>query len=112
MGVIMFQHIFGSLVSKVCRVYRRLASLSVIRPFRVNHCLATTLSGLRHGIDRLRHSSWAHHGAPLPIAGELFYVRHHVDCGTVKVFNWISTMWRGGEFRDTHAVCIGFLILF
>jgi len=61
---------------------------------------------------------WAHHmyTVGMPIAGELFFMYATMLIAVptgVKVFNWISTMWRGAlSFETPMLFCIGFLILF
>ena len=51
----------------------------------------------------------------MPIAGELFFMYATMLIAVptgVKVFNWISTMWRGAlSFETPMLFCIGFLIL-
>jgi len=61
---------------------------------------------------------WAHHmfTTGMPLAGELFfmYVTMLVAVPTgVKVFNWVTTMFRGAmTFETPMLFCIGFIILF
>lgn len=61
---------------------------------------------------------WAHHmfTAGMPVAGELFfmYVTMLVAVPTgVKVFNWVSTMFRGSlTFETPMLFAIGFIVLF
>ena len=61
---------------------------------------------------------WAHHmyTVGMPIAGELFFMYATMLIAVptgVKVFNWISTMWRGAlSFETPMLFSIGFLILF
>ena len=61
---------------------------------------------------------WAHHmyTVGMPVAGELFFMYATMLIAVptgVKVFNWISTMWRGAlSFETPMLFSIGFLILF
>ena len=61
---------------------------------------------------------WAHHmyTVGMPIAGELFFMYATMLIAVptgVKVFNWVSTMWRGAmTFETPMLFCIGFLVLF
>ena len=61
---------------------------------------------------------WAHHmyTVGMPVAGELFFMYATMLIAVptgVKVFNWITTMWRGSlSFETPMLFCIGFLILF
>jgi cytochrome c oxidase subunit 1 len=61
---------------------------------------------------------WAHHmyTVGMPLAGELFFMYATMLIAVptgVKVFNWVSTMWRGAlSFETPMLFCIGFLILF
>ena len=61
---------------------------------------------------------WAHHmyTVGMPVAGELFFMYATMLIAVptgVKVFNWISTMWRGAmTFETPMLFCIGFLVLF
>jgi len=61
---------------------------------------------------------WAHHmfTVGLPISGELFFmfVTMLIAVPTgVKVFNWISTMWRGSmTFETPMLYAIGFIFMF
>jgi len=61
---------------------------------------------------------WAHHmyTVGMPIAGELFFMYATMLIAVptgVKVFNWISTMWRGAlSFETPMLFSIGFIILF
>jgi cytochrome c oxidase subunit 1 len=52
----------------------------------------------------------------IPVAGELFFMYATMLIAVptgVKVFNWVSTMWRGAmTFETPMLFCIGFLILF
>ena len=61
---------------------------------------------------------WAHHmyTVGMPVAGELFFMYATMLIAVptgVKVFNWITTMWRGAlSFETPMLFCIGFLVLF
>jgi cytochrome c oxidase subunit 1 len=61
---------------------------------------------------------WAHHmyTVGMPVAGELFFMYATMLIAVptgVKVFNWISTMWRGAmTFETPMLFSIGFLVLF
>jgi cytochrome c oxidase subunit 1 len=61
---------------------------------------------------------WAHHmyTVGMPIAGELFFMYATMLIAVptgVKVFNWITTMWRGSmTFETPMLFCIGFVFLF
>ena len=61
---------------------------------------------------------WAHHmyTVGMPVAGELFFMYATMLIAVptgVKVFNWISTMWRGSlSFETPMLFSIGFLVLF
>jgi cytochrome c oxidase subunit I len=61
---------------------------------------------------------WAHHmfTTGMPLAGELFfmYVTMLIAAPTgVKIFNWVSTMFRGSlSFETPMLFCIAFIILF
>jgi cytochrome c oxidase subunit 1 len=61
---------------------------------------------------------WAHHmyTVGMPVAGELFFMYATMLIAVptgVKVFNWVSTMWRGAmTFETPMLFCIGFIILF
>jgi cytochrome c oxidase subunit 1 len=61
---------------------------------------------------------WAHHmyTVGMPIAGELFFMYATMLIAVptgVKVFNWVTTMWRGSlSFETPMLFAIGFLILF
>ena len=61
---------------------------------------------------------WAHHmyTVGMPIAGELFFMYATMLIAVptgVKVFNWVTTMWRGAmTFETPMLFCIGFIILF
>ena len=61
---------------------------------------------------------WAHHmyTVGMPVAGELFFMYATMLIAVptgVKVFNWVSTMWRGSmTFETPMLFSIGFLILF
>jgi cytochrome c oxidase subunit 1 len=61
---------------------------------------------------------WAHHmyTVGIPVAGELFFMYATMLIAVptgVKVFNWVTTMWRGSlSFETPMLFCIGFLILF
>ena len=61
---------------------------------------------------------WAHHmyTVGMPVAGELFFMYATMLIAVptgVKVFNWVTTMWRGAlSFETPMLFCIGFLVLF
>jgi cytochrome c oxidase subunit 1 len=61
---------------------------------------------------------WAHHmyTVGMPVAGELFFMYATMLIAVptgVKVFNWISTMWRGSlSFETPMLFSLGFLVLF
>jgi cytochrome c oxidase subunit 1 len=61
---------------------------------------------------------WAHHmyTVGMPVAGELFFMYATMLIAVptgVKVFNWVSTMWRGSlSFETPMLFSIGFLVLF
>ena len=61
---------------------------------------------------------WAHHmyTVGMPVAGELFFMYATMLIAVptgVKVFNWVTTMWRGSlSFETPMLFAIGFLILF
>jgi cytochrome c oxidase subunit 1 len=61
---------------------------------------------------------WAHHmfTVGMPLAGELFFMFSTMLIAVptgVKVFNWISTMWRGAmTFETPMLFAIAFVILF
>ncbi len=61
---------------------------------------------------------WAHHmyTVGMPVAGELFFMYATLLIAVptgVKVFNWVTTMWRGSmTFETPMLFCIGFIILF
>jgi cytochrome c oxidase subunit 1 len=61
---------------------------------------------------------WAHHmyTVGIPVAGELFFMYATMLIAVptgVKVFNWVTTMWRGSlSFETPMLFCIGFLVLF
>ncbi len=61
---------------------------------------------------------WAHHmyTVGMPIAGELFFMYATMLIAVptgVKVFNWITTMWRGSlTFETPMLFAIGFVFLF
>ncbi len=61
---------------------------------------------------------WAHHmyTVGMPVAGELFFMYATLLIAVptgVKVFNWVTTMWRGAlTFETPMLFCIGFIILF
>jgi cytochrome c oxidase subunit 1 len=61
---------------------------------------------------------WAHHmyTVGMPVAGELFFMYATMLIAVptgVKVFNWITTMWKGAlTFETPMLFCIGFLVLF
>ena len=58
---------------------------------------------------------WAHHmyTVGMPVAGELFFMYATMLIAVptgVKVFNWITTMWRGSlSFETPMLFCIGFI---
>ena len=59
---------------------------------------------------------WAHHmyTVGMPVAGELFFMYATMLIAVptgVKVFNWITTMWRGAlTFETPMLFCLGFLV--
>ena len=61
---------------------------------------------------------WAHHmfTVGMPVAGELFFMMATMLIAVptgVKVFNWVSTMWRGSmTFETPMLFAIGFVIMF
>lgn len=61
---------------------------------------------------------WAHHmyTVGMPIAGELFFMYATMLIAVptgVKVFNWVTTMWRGAmTFETPMLFAIGFVVLF
>jgi cytochrome c oxidase subunit I len=61
---------------------------------------------------------WAHHmfTVGMPLAGELFFMMSTMLIAVptgVKVFNWISTMWRGSlSFETPMLFAVGFLFMF
>ncbi|MFC4728384.1 cytochrome c oxidase subunit I [Coralloluteibacterium thermophilus] len=61
---------------------------------------------------------WAHHmfTVGLPLGGELFFMYATMLIAVptgVKVFNWVSTMWKGSiSFETPMLFAIGFVILF
>ncbi len=61
---------------------------------------------------------WAHHmfTTGMPLAGELFFMFSTMMISVptgVKVFNWVSTMWRGSmTFETPMLFAIGFVIMF
>ncbi len=61
---------------------------------------------------------WAHHmfTVGMPLAGEIFFMSTTMLIAVptgVKVFNWISTMWRGAmTFETPMLFAIGFVIMF
>src|SRR5690606_35141639 len=61
---------------------------------------------------------WAHHmfTAGMPLGGELFfmYATMLISIPTgVKIFNWVTTMWRGSiTFETPMLFSIAFVILF
>lgn len=61
---------------------------------------------------------WAHHmyTVGMPITGELFFMYATMLIAVptgVKVFNWITTMWKGSmTFETPMLFCIGFVFLF
>jgi cytochrome c oxidase subunit 1 len=61
---------------------------------------------------------WAHHMFPvgIPLTGELFFMYATMLIAVptgVKVFNWVSTMWRGSlTFEAPMLFAVAFVILF
>jgi cytochrome c oxidase subunit 1 len=61
---------------------------------------------------------WAHHmfTVGMPLTGELFFMYATMLIAVptgVKVFNWVSTMWRGSmTFETPMLFAIGFVVLF
>ncbi|MDX1610194.1 MAG: cytochrome c oxidase subunit I [Halofilum sp. (in: g-proteobacteria)] len=61
---------------------------------------------------------WAHHmfTVGMPLAGELFFMFSTMLIAVptgVKVFNWVSTMWKGSmTFETPMLFAVGFVILF
>ena len=61
---------------------------------------------------------WVHHmyTVGIPVAGELFFMYATMLIAVptgVKVFNWVTTMWRGSmTFETPMLFCIGFVFLF
>jgi cytochrome c oxidase subunit 1 len=61
---------------------------------------------------------WAHHmyTVGMPVSGELFFMYATMLIAVptgVKVFNWVTTMWRGAmTFETPMLFCIGFIVLF
>ena len=61
---------------------------------------------------------WVHHmyTVGVPVAGELFFMYATMLIAVptgVKVFNWVTTMWRGSmTFETPMLFCIGFVFLF
>jgi cytochrome c oxidase subunit 1 len=61
---------------------------------------------------------WAHHmiTTGMPVAGELFFMMATMLIAVptgVKVFNWVSTMWRGSmTFETPMLFAIGFVMMF
>lgn len=61
---------------------------------------------------------WAHHmfTVGMPVAGELFFMMATMLIAVptgVKVFNWVSTMWRGSmTFETPMLFAIGFVMMF
>lgn len=61
---------------------------------------------------------WAHHmfTVGMPLGGELFFMYATMVIAVptgVKVFNWVSTMWRGAmTFETPMLFALGFVILF
>jgi len=61
---------------------------------------------------------WAHHmfTVGMPVVGELFFMYATMMIAVptgVKVFNWVSTMWRGSmTFETPMLFAIGFVIMF
>ena len=70
------------------------------------------------GIAILSFVVWAHHmyTVGMPVAGELFFMYATMLIAVptgVKVFNWVTTMWRGAmTFETPMLFSIGFLVLF
>ena len=61
---------------------------------------------------------WAHHmfTTGMPVAGELFFMYATMMIAVptgVKVFNWVSTMWKGSmTFETPMLFAVGFVIMF
>lgn len=61
---------------------------------------------------------WAHHmfTVGMPVAGELYFMYATIMISIptgVKIFNWISTMWRGSMTFETPMLwAIGFVVMF
>jgi cytochrome c oxidase subunit 1 len=61
---------------------------------------------------------WGHHmfTVGMPLAGELFFMMSTMLIAVptgVKIFNWISTMWRGSlSFETPMLFAVGFLFMF
>ncbi|MFA7388106.1 MAG: cbb3-type cytochrome c oxidase subunit I, partial [Thiohalobacteraceae bacterium] len=61
---------------------------------------------------------WAHHmfTVGMPLAGELFFMYATMLIAVptgVKVFNWVSTMWRGSmTFETPMLFALGFVVMF
>ena len=61
---------------------------------------------------------WAHHmfTVGMPLAGELFFMFSTMMIAVptgVKVFNWVSTMWRGSlTFETPMLFAVGFVVMF
>ena len=61
---------------------------------------------------------WAHHmfTVGMPLAGEVFFMLATMLIAVptgVKVFNWVTTMWRGAmTFETPMLIAIGFIIMF
>ena len=91
----------------------------IIPAFSESLCLATPRWFTpQHLSPFLSFIVWAHHmyTVGMPVAGELFFMYATMLIAVptgVKVFNWITTMWRGSlSFETPMLFCIGFLILF
>ena len=61
---------------------------------------------------------WAHHmfTVGMPLAGEVFFMLATMLIAVptgVKVFNWVTTMWRGAmTFETPMLFAIGFIVMF
>jgi cytochrome c oxidase subunit 1 len=69
-------------------------------------------------IGFLSYIVWAHHmfTVGMPLAGEMFFMLSTMLIAVptaVKIFNWISTMWRGSlTFETPMLFAVGFLFMF
>jgi cytochrome c oxidase subunit 1 len=69
-------------------------------------------------IGFLSYIVWAHHmfTVGMPLAGQLFFMMSTMLIAVptgVKIFNWISTMWRGSlTFETPMLFAVGFLFMF